>query len=56
VLWLRQMGPGQFETHVLESQLKQAGGMKVVDFDGDGKNELLVTGYEANSVRVYIRQ
>jgi hypothetical protein len=50
------MGPGQFDTHVLETQLKQAGGMKVVDFDGDGKNELLVTGYEANSVRVYIRQ
>ncbi|MFW5740610.1 MAG: FG-GAP repeat domain-containing protein [Myxococcota bacterium] len=56
VYWLRQMGPGQFETHVLDPQLKQAGGMKVVDLNGDGKNELIVTGYEANVVRVYERQ
>ena len=55
VYWLRQMGPGQFETHVLEPQLKQAGGMIVVDLNGDGKNELIVTGYEANAVRVYER-
>lgn len=56
VYWLRQMGPGQFETHVLEPQLKQAGGMKVVDLNGDGKNELIVTGYEAGAVQVYERQ
>jgi hypothetical protein len=56
VYWLRQMGPGQFDTLVLEPQLKQAGGMKVVDLNGDGKNELIVTGYEDNAVRVYERQ
>ena len=55
VYWLRNMGPGQFETHILENDLSQAGGMKVVDLDGDGKNELVVTGYTANSVRVYSR-
>jgi lipoprotein-releasing system permease protein len=56
VFWLEQKAPGQWETHVLEKNLAQAGGMVVTDLDGDGKNELIVTGYEANSIFVYTRK
>ncbi len=56
VLWLEQTEKGKFVTHVLEEKLKQAGGIRVVDLNGDGKNELVVTGYEDNVVRLYTRQ
>jgi hypothetical protein len=55
VFWLQQNGPGDFTQHVLEQDLGQAGGMLVVDLNGDGKNELVVTGYEDNKVYVYER-
>ncbi len=55
VFWLEQTAPGTFVQHVLETGLSQAGGCKVVDLDGDGANELVVTGYEANAVYVYVR-
>ncbi len=53
VFWLEQVRPGTFESHVLEQQLPQSGGAKVVDLDGDGAPELVVTGYESNAVYVY---
>ena len=51
--WLEQTAPGQFTTHVLEPQLGQASGARVVDLDGDGRNELVFTGYEDGVVYVY---
>lgn len=56
VFWLEQKGPYDFEQHELEQKLGQAGGTKIVDLNGDGKNELVVTGYEANAVYVYERK
>ena len=53
--WLEQTAPGEFATHVLEEQLGQAGGGHVVDIDGDGRNEVVFTGYEDNRVYVYTR-
>ncbi|MCC6898948.1 MAG: VCBS repeat-containing protein [Polyangiaceae bacterium] len=55
VFWLEQQ-PSGWVTHVLEQKLAQAGGLRVVDLDGDGKNEILVTGYEANVVYLYSRK
>ncbi len=55
VFWIEQLSPGRFETHVLEDPLGQAGGMRIADLDGDGRNELVVTGYEANVIYVYVR-
>jgi len=56
VYWLEQTSRGQFTTHVLEAMLSQAGGMQVVDLDGDGRREIVVTGYDANVVYVYARR
>lgn len=56
VYWLEQTGVGQMDTHVLEENMPQAGGMLVRDLDGDGKNELLACGYEDNAVYIYERQ
>jgi hypothetical protein len=42
-------------THALEQKLAQAGGLQVVDLDGDGKNEIVVTGHEANVVYIQFR-
>ena len=53
VFVLEQTSAGHFATHVLEKKLGQAGGCKVVDLDGDGKNEIVVTGYEDNVVYIY---
>ena len=55
VFLLEQTAPGVFETLVLESELTQAGGMKVADLNGDGANELVVTGYDDDVVYVYVR-
>ena len=44
---------GSFVEHVLEEVLGQAGGMKFADFDGDGRDELLLTGYEADAIYLY---
>jgi hypothetical protein len=43
-------------THILESGLGQAGSTNVVDLDGDGKMELVVSGYENNVVYAYHRK
>ncbi|HJK89692.1 MAG TPA: VCBS repeat-containing protein, partial [Polyangiaceae bacterium LLY-WYZ-15_(1-7)] len=52
VYWLEQID-GAFETHVLQPNLPQAGGMKVADLDGDGRAEILVSGYEQNVVLLF---
>lgn len=56
VYWMEQKSKGQWEMHVLEQNLPQAGGMIVTDLDGDGKNEIVVTGYENNVVYIYVRK
>ena len=53
--WIEQTAPRMFATHVIEPSLGQAGGARVVDLDGDGKNELVFTGYENDAVYVYVR-
>jgi hypothetical protein len=50
---LEQVSPGVFVTTVIEDPCGQAGGMKIVDLDGDGGNEIVVTSYEQNAVYVY---
>lgn len=54
VFWLEQASTG-WVTHVLEQKLAQAGGLRIADLDSGGKNEIVVTGYEANVVYVYSR-
>ena len=54
--WLEQTGKGAFTTHVLEDSLGQASGGLVLDLDGDGKSEIVFTGYENNVVYVYARK
>ncbi len=56
VYWLEQTSPGTFTTHVLQANLPQAGGVKIVDLDGNGTNEIIITGYEANAVYIFERQ
>jgi hypothetical protein len=53
ILWLEQTGAGQFETRVFAEPMGQAGGVTIVDLDGDGDHETIVTAYEENVVRVY---
>jgi hypothetical protein len=53
--WLQQTAPGTFVTHVLDESLGQAGGMLIVDLEGDGRNEIVSTGYEDDKVYVYHR-
>ena len=55
VYWLEQVAAGSFETRVLQSDLPQAGGTHIEDLDGDGRAEVVVTGYEQNAVYVYTR-
>jgi hypothetical protein len=51
--WLEQTTPGIFVTHVIEPSLGQAAGALVTDIDGDGRNEIVFTGYEDGAVRLY---
>jgi hypothetical protein len=53
VLWLEQTAPGTFATHTLAEPMGQAGGVTIVDLDGDGAHEAIVTAYEEDLVRVY---
>jgi len=62
VFWYQQTNPGNFVQHVLDgiegeplmqSKFGQAGGMKIVDLDNDGYNEILVTSYEDNKIYIY---
>jgi hypothetical protein len=54
--WLEQTTKGSFTMHVIEDALGQASGGLVVDLNGDGKNEIVFTGYENNVVYVYARK
>lgn len=53
IFLFEQTTPGEFTQHTLEQSLGQAGGMVIGDLNGDGLNELLVTGYEDNVLFVY---
>ena len=55
VYLLEQTEDGTFDQHVLEEDLGQAGGMKIVDLDGDDIPELITTGYEVDALYVYER-
>ncbi len=54
--WMEQTANGKFTMHVLEESLGQASGGLVVDLDGDGKSEMVFTGYENNVVYVYAKK
>ena len=53
---LEQISMGVFETHILEADIAQAGGLNVVDLNGDGRNDIVITGYEDNIILVFERQ
>lgn len=52
VFWLEQSPNGWF-THVVAEGVGQAGGLRIVDLDGNGTAELVVPVYEANAIYVY---
>jgi len=56
VFLFEQTEAGSFAQHAVEEEFGQAGGMQIVDLDGDGDGELIVVGYEADAVYVYERQ
>lgn len=56
VMWFEQLPGGDFEPHVLEDELTQAGTVQIVDLDGDGINELAVSGYDDNVLFLYHRE
>lgn len=53
VFVLEQVSPGSFVTHVLAESMGQAGGIPILDMDGDGHMEIVVTSYEANVIYIY---
>ena len=63
VFWFEQNPAGTFTQHTLDGvagasinsagSFGQAGGMQIVDLDGDGKNEIVVTIYEDNKLYIY---
>ena len=63
VFWFEQNPAGTFTQHTLDGvagasinsagSFGQAGGMKIVDLDGDGKNEIVVTIYEDSKIYIY---
>jgi len=53
VFAILQSEDGSFETWVLDDDLPQAGSMKVIDLDGDGRDELLVTSYDRDVIYLY---
>lgn len=63
VFWFEQNPAGTFTQHTLDGEagatvnaadsFGQAGGMQIVDLDGDGKNEIIVTLYEGNKIYIY---
>ncbi|MBO4441091.1 VCBS repeat-containing protein [bacterium] len=63
VFWFEQNPAGTFTQHTLDGiagatinstgSFGQAGGMKIVDLDNDGRNEIIVTLYEDNKLYIY---
>ena len=47
VVWLEQKAPGQFVPHSLEKRKWQHAAVALVDFDGDGADELAVGTFQA---------
>ncbi len=53
VFWYEHDGNGSFEQHELEADLRQAGGVTIIDFDGNGTNEIIMTGFENDIIKIY---
>ena len=63
VFWFEQKTAGNFVQHKLDgdagasindkNSFGQAGGMKIVDLDGDGSSEIIVTLLESNKIYIY---
>ena len=51
---LEQTETSVFTTRVLQTDYGQAGSMMVVDLNGDGRNEILASGFEKDQVRLYV--
>ncbi len=52
VFWLRQVSPLQFETRVVAGGFAQ-GGVAVEDLDGDGRDEIIASSYDANKLEIF---
>lgn len=52
VYWLEQTTPGAFSTHVLAPNMPQSG-VAVMDVDGDGISEAVVSSYQADALVLY---
>ena len=63
VFWFEQNPAGTFTQRTLDGEagasssssdpFGEAGGMQIVDLDGDGRNEIIVTTYEGNKLYIY---
>lgn len=51
---LEQTEASVFTTRVLQTDYGQAGSMMVVDLNGDGRNEILASGFEKDQVRLFV--
>jgi len=54
VFWYEHDGNGAFVQHELEEDLRQASGVKVLDIDGNGTNEAIMTGFENDVIKIYV--
>ena len=55
IFLLEQRPSRTFITHVLDEGIAQGGGGKIVDLNGDGRAELLVTSFESSEIYLYLR-
>jgi hypothetical protein len=53
--WFEQAKNKTFLGHTLDTDAGEGSGMKIVDLDRNGKNEVVVVSYDNNSVYIYER-
>ena len=56
VFWLQQQADDSFNTYVVDTNMGQAGGGLVRDFDGDGNAEVIFSSYERGVINIYEAQ